>query len=51
MKKIIFVIAVLAMTLLSGCQKASDLLSQPTQTPVAPVTTFTPVQQNEPGGL
>jgi len=51
MKKIIFVIAVLAMTLLSGCQKASDLLSQPTQTPVAPVTTFTPVQPNEPGGL
>lgn len=50
MKKLILTIAVMAVMLVSGCQKASELVSGPTPTPVAdiPVTTFAPIQNYEP---
>jgi PBP1b-binding outer membrane lipoprotein LpoB len=48
MKKIIFAMIAMMAVLLSGCQKASDLLSEPSPTPIVPTITYTPIATPEP---
>lgn len=49
MKKILLGVLMVCMMLISGCQKASDLLSAPTATPTtAPVVTQAPAQTFKP---
>ena len=48
MKKIFIALIAVTAIILSGCQKASDLLSEPSPTPIVPVVTYAPISTEEP---
>ena len=48
MKKIFLTLIIATALLLSGCQKAADLLSEPTPSPTIPVMTYAPIYTEEP---